>query len=99
MEIVRDGRTAAGLEISFAGGNGPAPLTLQVPLSSWFDGTVRDALKHWHALRRCNHKSEMQRRQCQHARRRYELLRDESKKKWSAAWEKCWTDVSKCDHI
>ena len=98
MEIVGDAWTAAGIKISLTDGNGGAPRPLQMPVSSWFDDTVRDALKQWHALRRRKHKSEMQRRQCQHARRRYELFRDESKKIWSAAWDKYWTDVRKCDN-
>ena len=84
MEIVRDAWTAAGIDVTFADGNSGTLQILQMPVSSWFDGTVRAALKQWHALRRRKHKSDMQRRQCQHARRRYELLRDESKKKRSA---------------
>ena len=99
MEITRDAWSAAGNDISIADGENRARGTLQMPVSSWFDDTVRSALKKWHALRRRKHKSDMQRRQCQHARRRYEVLRDESKKRWSAVWERYWTDVSRCDHI
>ena len=54
MEIVGDAWTAAGIKISLIDGNGGAPRPLQMPVSSWFDDTVRDALKQWHALRQ-NH--------------------------------------------
>ena len=99
MEIVRDAWTAAGVDLSIVDGKGRASRGLRMPVAGWFNDTVRDALKQWHALRRRKHKSDMQRRQCQHARRRYELLRDESRKKWNAEWERYWIDVSKSDHI
>ena len=45
MEIVRDAWTAVGIVITFGDGNGRAPRTLQMPVSSWCDDTVRNAMK------------------------------------------------------
>ena len=96
--IVRDAWEAVGIDVSVADGEARTDAReLDVP-KGWYDEEVRCAQKRWHALRRQKHKTEAQRKLCQVARRVYERLRAERKRRERADWERYWCDLAHCDH-